>query len=47
MLCKHLDFFKVFSYQFLGMLREEYVLLHLFKGAVISESGVAISEFPE
>lgn len=47
MLCKHLDFFKVFSNQFLGKLREEHILLHLFKGAVVSESGVAISEFPE
>ena len=47
MLFKHYDFFKVISNQFLGELREEYVLVPLFKVAVISESGVAISEFPD
>jgi hypothetical protein len=40
-------FFKVIRNQFLGELREEDVLAPLFKGAVISESGVAISEFPD
>ena len=43
----HLRVFKIFSNQFFSELKEENVFLPLLKSTILSESHVAIGEFPE
>jgi hypothetical protein len=47
MFCHHLRVLKVVCNQFLSELKEEDVLLPLFKSAVLSKPHVAIGELPE